>query len=357
MKKRNYDLDLFRVLYSFVIVGYHMYNTVTQASCGHLVGGNSAVSFYLLVSGMLLFSSFEKREREGMLTPSRFFVYRYRRFFPAVIVAYVFTFIVIRCVVGTLDAGKLPGYLSSDLWEVLLVKMNGMNNDKSFLNGPAWTVSSIFLVGCAFWCFLYANKRLFLNLILPLSLMIGFGMTVHLESGSHPIWMGITTAGTMRAWLLMGLGYYCYLFAAHIRKTELNTAGRVALTVAELVCHTAALIFMEYYKTSNFRWSCELMFCIAAYIGFSGQSLIGDWLRRLPLVRFLADFSLAVYLVHRPLLRIFEVSFSGEELYVKKWLFLAVLLAASVLFQLAVFGVGKLCDEVGRGCRKAFCRS
>ncbi len=352
---KNYELDLWKLGYAFIIVGYHFYNTTSHATKAHLIGGNSAVSFFLLVSGMLLFASFEKREQTGMLTPGRFFLHRYRRFFPAIAIAYLFTSILIRCVVSDLDTSKIPNYLTSDLWEIMLVKMNGMNGNKGFLNGPAWTVSSIFLVGCAFWCFLYTEKRRFLNLILPITLIIGFGMTVHLESGSHEKWMGITTAGTMRAWNLMGLGYYCYLLSKHIRVLRLNTAGRVALTAAELVCHMVALWCMEYRSTSGFRWTSEFMFSIAAAISFSGQGFIGDWLRRFPLSKYLADFSLAVYLVHRPLMRLFEKLY-GADIFTEKWLYLAVLLLASAAFQVVVLTFGKVCDAVARGCKRAFCR-
>ncbi len=353
--EKNYDLDFFKLYYSFIIVGFHLYNSVSQPSNGHLIGGNSAVSYYLLVSGMLLFASFDRREKIGMLTPGRFFIHRYKRFFFAVAVAYLYAFILRRCIIGNMTLKKLPSYLASDIWEILLVKMNGMNNNNGFMNSPVWTISSIFLVGCVFWCFLYTNKRLFLNLIVPLSLIIGFGVATHLESGSYPVWMGITTAGTLRAWNLMGLGYYCYALAAHIRDLKLSKVGRIAITVAELLCHAVALVCMENWNARNFRWTCELFFCIAAAIGFSGQSLVSEWLRHLPFVRFLANFSLGVYLVHRPLLSLFEYCFGAENIYVKKWLFLAVLLVATVLFQIAVFSFEKLCNVISRGCKKAFC--
>ena len=296
---------------------------------------------------MLLFESFEKQRFKGLtLTPNRFFIYRYARFFPSIFVSYIFAEIILRFIIRRTSLKDTVLCFFDDFWEVLLIKMNGLNCDKAFLNSPAWTMSCIFLVGCIFWCLLYVDKKRFVYLILPVSLIIGFGLSVHLRSGDHKMWIGFTTAGMVRAWLLMGLGYYCRRLGLFIRELNLTRLGIILLTAIELLCHIFASIIMTYHCNNALINFTELLFCIAAAIGFSGQSLLVKLLGSLPVSRSFADASMAIYLVHRPIIGYFAFRFGSPDYYNQKALFLLVLFFGCILFQIATKWFEKLCTHI-----------
>ena len=55
MKERNLDIQLFKFLYAWVIVIYHLASS-TAITCE---GGYCGVEYFLLVAGVFLFLSFE----------------------------------------------------------------------------------------------------------------------------------------------------------------------------------------------------------------------------------------------------------------------------------------------------------
>ena len=308
---RNYDIDFFKLYYAFMIVGYHFY-LPTQA---HFVRGNSAVSYFFLVSGLLLFDSFEKASKKHQLkTPNQFFLSRLWRFLPGVLISYLFTFIIKSVIIQRVTLhSAISSFVSRDLWEILLIKMNGMNADSAFFNSPVWSVSSIFLVGCVFWCFLYTCPKLFYNLLLPLSLLVGFGFYYHQENQSHYMWNGFTTAGTLRAWLLMGLGYYCLRIAKHLQAFSLNRKGMTFVSVIEILCHLLVLYNVNHYRSAGSEWLNIILYTVSAAVAFSGVSYISTGLSGAFVSRFLGDISFGVFLIHRPLISLLSWYYGSPD--------------------------------------------
>ena len=320
MKTRNMTIDFFKFYYSFFIVAYHFYNPLKI----YFIRGNLAVSFFLIVSGVLLFSSFEKGNH---ISPNRFALKRLKRFVPSVFISYFFAFIIKRLIIdSTTSPSKLVDYISSDMWEILLLKMNGMNLDKQFFNSPVWTISSIFIVGCIFWCLLFTCKSFFLNCILPVTLIGFFGYYWHQPSTSHEVWNGFTTAGTLRAYIMMGLGFYCYKISEHISSVNFNLTGRLFLTIIELLCHTFVIWSVNTRSSSNYELCNTLMFCISIAIAFSGKSFSGKVFSKFKITKYLAQLSLSIYLVHRPVISLMSWYYGSPEYISKGWTFILCLI-------------------------------
>ena len=79
MKSKNLDVQLFKFLYSCMIVVYHL-AADTRIVCP---GGYYGVEYFLLTSGLFLFLSFFKKEgSDSLMTPGQFFGKRFWRFLP-----------------------------------------------------------------------------------------------------------------------------------------------------------------------------------------------------------------------------------------------------------------------------------
>ena len=74
MKSKNLDVQLFKFLYSCLIVIYHL-AADTRIVCP---GGYYGVEYFLLTSGLFLFLSFSKKEgTDTLMTPGQFFAKRF----------------------------------------------------------------------------------------------------------------------------------------------------------------------------------------------------------------------------------------------------------------------------------------
>ena len=303
MKQRNADIDLFKFLFSWLIVLFHL-SSRTKIGC---VGGFFGVDYFLIVSGFFLFRSFEKQRAEGRLsTPGAYFLHRFGRFFPWMATALVFAFYVSR-----IDAGQITGTktllsaLFEDVWELLLVKWCGLTEDGFLLNPPGWTVSSMLLAGFVLWGCLYYGKEPFRRLLLPVTLMTGFAVWRHLPSADYSAWLGFTVFGTLRAWLDMCLGWYCLRLSDALARCRFKRLGRGLLTAFE--CVSMAFVFaVTFLFSSRFaQWSCMLLFLVDIAVASSGCSYLNAALSKLPFLPLLGEFSFSLYLIHLPFITLY----------------------------------------------------
>lgn len=154
MKSKNNDIQLFKFLYCWIIVLYHLEYDTSGVACP---GGSFGVEYFLLSSGIFLFMGFERQQNAGKLqTPGQYLWKRFSRFFPWSLTGYLLAAVVnYGCISPIRSPGKLMDAFSSDIWEILMIKWNGMNENMLCLNTPAWTLSSLCIVGFAIWGFMY----------------------------------------------------------------------------------------------------------------------------------------------------------------------------------------------------------
>lgn len=334
-------VDLWKFIYAWFIVIYHIYN----ATGLHLKGGYYAVEFYLLAAGVFFFRGLERRPD---IPPSVRIGKRFLRFFPWAFSAFIFAFIVIRVMIdGDTTLSKIASNLSGDVWEILLVDMTGLNGGSYQLNVPAWTLSSMFLVEILMLGF-YQYKKSFVHIVLPLTLMAGFGFWRNMQKVTTPLWVGFTSFGTLRAWLVYGCAYYCLKLAELLQKTRLTHLAEVLLTALETLCHVFAILTMFFCDTRYWHYCALLAFFVALTIEMSGHSLWNAALQRFaPVTGILSAFSLSIYLIHRPITRYFEMLYPAMDvLYAHVLPMLAVILVCSLIHYVLISGLIRLCRAV-----------
>ncbi len=307
MKSRNLDIQFFKFLYSCIIVIYHLAGS-TSITCR---GGYCGVEYFLLSAGMFLFLSFEKGERPGkQLTPFQYLSKRFVRFLPWSITGFLLTAFVQRILIDkTTSIVQWSDYFSADIWELLMINMNGMNNDKLLLNGPAWTLSAMLIVGFFIWTFMYYYKKPFLRLIMPLTLVIGFGIWMHLPSANTERWIGFTNFGTFRTWLIFCLSYYCLLLGKKMSTVSFSKTGKWVLTIAEIAIHAFSLTIMFVRAERHYQWLITALFMVSLAIAMSGHSYLAQLLSKINFIQFLGDLSMSIYLVHTAVICAFRYAF------------------------------------------------
>lgn len=336
--QRNVMIDLGKFVYSLVIVFYHIY----RSTGAHFVSGRYGVEFFLLAAGLFFFQSLEKHPDTP---PSKRILKRFARFFPWSFSAYLFTFLVMRVVInGTTSFPQIAEKLSEDIWEALLVKMSGLNNGHGLLNSPSWTLSSMFLVEILLVGCCSTNRKVFVNILLPLSLIVGFGYWRMVKTAAVEDWLGFTTFSTFRTWMVYCCAFYCLKLSQYLRKIDLTRLAEALLTILEALCHIFAFVVMTHWDTRYFQMCTILALFVAVSIEASGHSLWNVLLR--PFSRaasWLSSFSLSIFLMHRPVTRYFEMLYPETDVYYAHLLpMLAVIFVCSLAQYLLVTGLIRL---------------
>lgn len=304
MKKQNLDIQFFKFVYSCVIVLYHLAAS-TAITCK---GGYCGVEYFLLSAGLFLFLAFQRGEERGKKqTPAQYLWKRFVRFLPWSTTAFILTVLIERVWIDPVGSiVKWVDLFSSDIWEILMIKWNGMNHNVPLVNGPAWTLSAMLIIGFFIWTFMYYYKNLFVNLIVPLTLVLGFGYWTHLPSANTELWIGFTTFGTFRTWLIMCLSFYCIPMAQKLSDISFNRLGKSILTIAEILIHVFSLFVIFHRAERYYQWLLILLFMISIAIALSGHSYLAKLFDGSKLIWLLGELSMSVYLVHTLVIRAFR---------------------------------------------------
>ena len=263
---------------------------------------------------------------------------RYFRFLPYTTAAFIFTFLICRIVLYVLAGGKLTmsyfaAHIAEDIWELLLVSANGLNNNHSFLNPPVWTISAMLIVEFFILCLLTYHESRFVHAICPLSILIILGYYRQIESLNLALWHGFTTFGVIRVYFIMCCAYYCYRLAVYLQKTTFTRAGVTMLNTAEILCFVLVFLIVFLGKNRYFVWCAMLLMLIGCGIILSGQSFSTKLFKDSKLTRYLGKLSFAVFLVHVSIFRLYGYFSSNVyELYRQKYSFILAVTVVSVIF-------------------------
>lgn len=333
---RNKVLDAYKFLFCCVIMLYHFfYATGGQ----YLVGGAGGVEFFVLAASLFFYRKFYHQAQSGRLMSNLTYgKKRLLRFLPYTTVAFIIA-VVVKRIIPTLLKGKvitavqLYKWFSKDIWEWLLVSMNGLNGESQLLNGPTWTLSAMLISEVLIWGLLQYNERLFRIVLAPVTILVFPGYWEGVDSAGYASWHGFTTFGVLRVFFLMCLGYYIYSAAVKLREVRLSKYGRAVLTACEFFCLGLSLVNMNFFSSRYFRFEIILLLSIVLLIAYSGQSYSEQLCRSAAVTTYLGELSLAIYLVHSPILAAFQIVYPDPNaLYAHKLAFCFVVLLTSVLF-------------------------
>lgn len=343
---RNGMVDIMRLGFAGIVMMYHFYSNGEK----HFAGGFFGVEFFMILAGFLMFSHRDSSDIASLSLPGRqsywldYMKKRYYRFFWCCLVAFALVFLVVQ-----VWRDKLHGCvaicdrLSGDIWEILLVKMSGINRGGALLNSSAWTMSCMLIVEFFVMGMLTFWERPFLTFLMPLSIIAGIGYWSNLESTSSTLFHTFFTFGTLRVYLLICMGVVSYCICKKIRTLCFTRIGRWVLTVAELLGYTICVTITLYRNWRNYQFCFMLVVIAVLAISFSGKSFAGSILPANTFTNFCAEFSLSVYLTHLAVLKAFQYIYEDiNDLYRQKFVFLFCALVVALAYTYIMRGVFKM---------------
>lgn len=338
------SVDVYKFFFSWIICFYHFYNAVSPNP--HFPMGETVVELFVLISGVFFYMGWERTKENSLrggcslaedISPYSFLKRRFLRFLPYTTIGFALAFGVRTWLYteggSAVSFQRVLSWLSDDIWEILLIKMNGMNDNSALLNVPAWTVSAMLIAEFFIIALLVYREKLFTTLICPGVIMLGLGLWRHIPKGNHEVWMGFTTFGLLRVFLLTCLAWYCWKLVQRMRAMRFTRCGSILLGICELLLYIGALAIMMNFDTRNFRWVVMMMFFFACAISISGASFTKALFPAGKVTGWLGEMSMGIYLTHYPIMRIYKHLWTDPyEMFEHKISFLVVVFAASVVF-------------------------
>lgn len=347
------SIDVYKFFFSLIVCFYHFYNVVSPNP--HLPLGDAAVEFFVIASGVFFFMGWERKKQKYLqnnnnsiedISPYSFLKRRFLRFLPYTTAGYILAFFVRAWInsengISVTFQGIIK-WLSDDIWEILLIKMNGMNDNNHLLNVPVWTISAMIIVEFIIFAFLTYKEKLFYYIICPLSIIIGFGYWRHIPKANHEVWLGFTTFGVLRVFLLTCLSYYCWELIKKIRETNYSKIKTIFLTLCEFLLYFSAVAIMMNYESRNFRWLATISLFFAIGISVSGKSHTSKFFPAGKITSFLTELSMGIYLTHYPILRIYKHLWPEPNDMFKHCIsYFIIVLVSAILFHFIVNTITK----------------
>ena len=316
---RNGAIDIYKFLFSWIIVLYHFYSKTSK----YFSHGNIGVEFFVLVSGIYFFISWEKvktqRTNESlMFYPYEYAKKRFLRFFPYTLTAFIGTFVIVGLIIQKFQKDSMFSLickLFDYIWEIMLIGRNGMM-ENNFLNGPTWTISAMLIVEFIILCILVYKEKAFYTLICPISVLVTYGYWRHTESAYNAAWIGFTTFGVLRVFVLTCLAYYCYCATRKLGQIQFTRSGTLLLSICEASCFLLIFLITLFSSDKSIRFAGTLILCIGCTITISGKSFSTRLFPNSRMSRYLGKLSFSIYLTHWTVYKWFCFCFPNpSELY------------------------------------------
>lgn len=343
---RNGLIDLARLGFAGVVMMFHFYSNGKK----HFPRGDLGVEFFAILAGFLMYSAWDRHQVAERPLNGRqqywlgYMKKRYIRFFWYGLIAFIAAFFVLRIWRdGVRGIAGISDALSVDIWEILQIKMLGLNRGGGLLNSPAWTMGCMLFAEFFILGMLTFFKRQFIVFVMPLSVIFGTGYWMNLEDLSQWKFHAFFTFGMFRIYILTCIGIFSYLLCKKLKQVPFSHAGRWALTAAELLGYAGCVLIMLY---RNGRYYCFCFILIAALVlaaSFSGKSFAGSMLPANNFTNFCTELSLSLYLTHLTVYKIFVHLYDDiNDLYRQKFAFLFCALVVAVAYTYIMRGVFKM---------------
>lgn len=291
-EKRNGEIEFFRFFFAIFVLLSHM---------DILPYGGIAVDFFFALTGYLTMASLNKAKTFGIPCQSTFsFVFRkIKSFYPELLIS-IFLAIVVHLITGEHDEKYYLRPAETIINNVLLIKMAGLCQSPSDLNGPTWFLSSMILAILVVYPLLRkfgVNACLF---VLAISIC-GFLCTYHGSLTSVYDWIGFTYEGNIRAVGDILLGAFAFPVVQAIRRVEILILGRMLVCVARYVM-IGVMLYVAMDTKTDFQWLSLLAAWGIIVIAFS-RTGVDSFIFNNRWCLFLGKLSLPLYLSHRSLTR------------------------------------------------------
>lgn len=319
--RRNGEIDVFRFVFSLIIVALHFGLSFDKNWC---TNGAIGVEFFFIVSGYFLARTVNKELQTSRIDEVgnatwRYTVKKAKSFFPyylgAILFQVIFRYIILkRKNIFTLFNGFIRSIPTFSLSFMGLTNSNGV---LTWYVPNTWFLSALLIGGFILFPLLYKKFDIVSKIVSPLVFMfiIGYSYitTKTVSFGSHDGWNGICLNGVIRAVADLSLGIGLYPLSDVLRKKYMdsNIHTKVIITVLKAFCYSMIVVFAFGLLEKDYSLHALLFCAIGVLLSLSE---IGYTIPDGYITRFLGRISLPIFIFHGIMRKMFEEMYQNKHL-------------------------------------------
>jgi len=344
--RKNNNIEYWRLIFTILVCLLHFSATYFQGKSLFL-GGYISVEFFFILSGFLLFYTYDIKPKKGEGNPGfKYTINKILKLYPHYIFSFLFLFMYIIIVNGESIKGILVQMLQST-WEVLMLQMSGGNY--TLYNYPTWYISALLIVGYLIYYLLDNYKKIFINLIAPFSIIFIYGFYSS-KIGTIDVWHQVINlgvkSGLLRAFAGMCLGCMCYVAYKKIKDIKVSNRVSNMLVIIEVLIFSVVVLLSIFIDHTQYDFILIIFLAIAITISFLENRFVDKILNNKFSI-ILGKLSYPIYLNHTLIRLIFEryLPNRGESMYVV--FILTTIIYSLLTYMLVNFIVTKIKSKNG----------
>ena len=303
-KPRNNIEELFRFIYSLLVLGYHVQFSYNDEKVDPFENGALAVEFYFLLSGYFLARSLEKLikdEKTAFIKKVFFFMKnKVTALLNVHIVSIIAVIIVILCCDKSSFLDKfLPGIPSIFLVHMIIVWSSDFNKA---LIVPEWYLSSM-LICMLFMVIFFLLICKILKGIFATIILVGIVLLITIITGLATSWkFNENIIYDIRAWGEMCVGMFSYYLSIYVKSKTYGIFMEIFFKILEIIGYVLPVLFGIIPISLNYQayFMVITVICefISIFITFAEKGNIIKNEKINTIFGYLGAISLPIYLFH-----------------------------------------------------------
>ncbi|WP_299289381.1 acyltransferase [uncultured Mucilaginibacter sp.] len=307
MKYRFEILDIFRGLFAFIVVLYHL-KTVFPNSISlnneFISNGYMFVDFFFVLSGFVIAYNYESKI-SNYIEFKQFMVKRLFRVYPLhlVMLMIALMYVVFRIIIGfhfKPDAIKLYTVETFFTNLFLLNSIKFPNTNDLSWNYPSWSISAEVISYMVFAAFTLTIKKLNLSYLRTIVWLLVLGISIYwIHSLSNNYFIFLTyNNGFIRGLIGFFSGVICQQVFQKLTG-KINGNFLITFTILEVT----AILLIIYFVTSgnlfkSFGLIYDFVFLLSILIFSFEKGLLSEKIKKIRLLKEIGKFSYSIYMTH-----------------------------------------------------------
>lgn len=318
MKERFNVLDIFRGIFSSLVVFFHMsaFSNTPVINNNFVYNCDLFVDFFFVLSGFVITYSYQTIKTGAEL--GQFYKKRFFRLYPLHIIVFVL-FVLVELpkhfVSSYVHVNKVineSNTIASGLSNIFLlnsVKLPGIN-DVSW-NIASWSISAEMIAYLVFGLvILFINYAGYTKLKTAICFLIVLlsGLALRLFTGGYNL-MYSFDYGFLRGILGFFIGCVCF-YSFNAFKVYFRTFKNIIFTILELVLIITTIVFVWFgFNFKSCGYIYEVLFFITILVFAFEKGIVSDLLKKSQFLHNAGKYSYSIYMIHTLILSLFNVLF------------------------------------------------
>ena len=353
-KPRNNIVELFRFIYSLLVLGYHVQFSYDDEKADAFENGALAVEFFFLLSGYFLARSLEKLSKDDKTNFFKKYFFFMKNKVTALLNVHILSIVVVLIIIACCDKKNFLDKFLNGLPSIFLVQMIIIwaSDFNKALIVPEWYLSAMLICMLFMVPIFLLFSKILKGIFATIILLVVIGIIVVIFGFAAKWKMNENIVYDLRAWAEMVVGMFSYYLSIYVKSNTYGNCINIFFKCLEIIGYGVPVILGIIPVSSNYQSYmmvvtviCE--FC-AVFITFAEKGNIIKSEKANAVFGYLGAISLPIYLFH-PVL-IILIDYLKKDM--KKWLKYVIVFPATIILAFLYRIIADFLNKILKGKEK-----